>query len=138
MAHLAILAAKPRYAPSHKRQYWPASTHMVTSQATPSHHAAQHANSSPPDILQAVLDKSTSQLMEMCHLLINPKYKELLGKLYTKELTCLVQGIPGVSKGTNTIIFIKREKIPADCRCDATYFRVCVNYLPEKEDPNRT
>jgi hypothetical protein len=37
-------------------------------------------------MLQTVLDKSTGQLMEMRHLLINPKYKELWGKLYTKEL----------------------------------------------------
>ncbi len=44
----------------------------------------------PTDMLQAVLDKSTGQLMEMHHLLINPKYKELRGKLYTKELARLV------------------------------------------------
>jgi hypothetical protein len=49
-----------------------------------------------------------------------------------------VQGIPGVSKGTNTIIFIKRGKIPANHHCDATYVHVCVNYRPEKEDPNHT
>jgi hypothetical protein len=86
-------------------------------------------------MLQAVLDKSTGQLMlmEMCHLLINPKYKELWGKAYTKELARLAQGIPGISKGTKTVIFIKRKEIPADCRCDATYTRVCVNYRPEKE-----
>ena len=89
-------------------------------------------------MLQAVLDKSTGQLMEMRHLLINPKYKELWGKSYTKELTRLAQGIPGVSEGTNTIIFIKHEEIPANHRCDTTYARVCVNYHPEKEDPNRT
>jgi hypothetical protein len=58
----------------------------------------------PTDMLQAVLDKSTGQLMEMRHLLINPKYKELWGKSYTKELARLAQaqGIPGISKGTNT------------------------------------
>jgi hypothetical protein len=38
------------------------------------------------DMLQAILDKSISQLMELRHLLINPKYKELWGKSYTKEL----------------------------------------------------
>jgi hypothetical protein len=50
----------------------------------------------------------------------------------------LAQGIPGVSKGTNTIIFIKRNEIPADRRCDTSYARVCVSYPPEKDDPNRT
>jgi hypothetical protein len=89
-------------------------------------------------MLQAVLNKSTGQLMEMRHLLINPKYKEFWGKLHTKELARLAQGIPGISKGTNTIISIKREEIPADRCCDTTYARVCVNYRPEKEDPNRT
>jgi hypothetical protein len=91
-------------------------------------------------MLQTVLNKSTGLLMEMLHLLINPKYKELWGKLYTKEVSCLAQGIPvpGVSKGTNTIIFIMRDEIPADGRCDTTYARVCINYRPEKDDPNRT
>jgi hypothetical protein len=74
----------------------------------------------PTDMLQAVLDKSTCQLMEMRHLLINPKYRELWGKSYTKELACLAQGIPGVSKGINIIIFIKRNEIPADHHCDTT------------------
>jgi hypothetical protein len=64
--------------------------------------------------------------------------QELWGKLYTKELACLAQGIPDVSKGTNTIIFIKRKEIPANRRYDTTYARVCVNYRPKKEDPNRT
>jgi hypothetical protein len=44
--------------------------------------------------------------MEMQQLLRNPKYSNLLGKSYTKELECLTQGIPG-TKGTDTIVFIK-------------------------------
>jgi hypothetical protein len=43
----------------------------------------------PANMLQAVLDKSTGQLMEMRHLLINPKFKELWRKSYTKELARL-------------------------------------------------
>ncbi len=58
--------------------------------------------------------------------------------MFTKELACLVQGIPGISKGTNTIIIIKREEIPANCHCNATYVRICVNYCPKKKDPNCT
>ena len=76
--------------------------------------------------------------MEMRHLLANPKYKELWGKLYTTELARLAQGIPGVSKGTNTIVFIKYGDIPIDQQKDTTYGCVCVNYRPEKDDPNRT
>ncbi len=74
----------------------------------------------------------------MRHLLVNPKYKELWGKSYTKELGRLDQGMPGVSKGTNTIIFIHCKDIPHNCKRDVTYSRVFVNYCPEKEDPNCT
>ncbi len=89
-------------------------------------------------MLNAVLDMDTGKLMEMKHLLINPKYKEVWGKLYTTELRCLAQGIPGVSKGTDTIVSIRRDKVPIDQIKDVTYGRVCVNYRPEKDDPNQT
>jgi len=59
----------------------------------------------PKNMLNAVLDMTTSELMEMRHLLVNPKYKELWGNSYTKELGRLAQGVPGVS-GTDTITFI--------------------------------
>jgi hypothetical protein len=72
------------------------------------------------------------------HLLVNPKYKELWGKSYMKELGCLAQDIPGISKGTNAIIFIQRKDIQNDCKCDIAYAWVCVNNCMEKEDPNRT
>jgi hypothetical protein len=89
-------------------------------------------------MLHAVLDKTTGHLMEMRHLLVNPKYKELWGKSYTKELGHLAQGMPGVSKGTDTIVFICCEDIPHNCKCNVMYKQVCVNYCPEKGDPNRT
>ncbi len=56
-------------------------------------------------MLNAVLNMTTGKLMEMRHLLVNPKYKDLWGKSYTKELGRLMQGVPGVT-GTDTIIFI--------------------------------
>jgi hypothetical protein len=86
----------------------------------------------PVKILNAVLDMDTGTLLEMQHLLVNPKYKELWGKLYTTELICLAQGIPGVSKGTDTIIFIARHKIPVTQLKDVTYGCICVHYLPER------
>jgi hypothetical protein len=88
-------------------------------------------------MLHAVLDKTTRHLVEMW-LLVSPKYKELWGKSYSKELGRLAQGMSKVSKGTNTIVFICRKDIPHNCKWDVTYARVCVNYRPEKEDPNRT
>ena len=92
----------------------------------------------PFEMLDAVLDMDTGKLMEMKHLLVNPKYKEVCGKLYTTELGHLAQGIPGVSKGTDTIVFKRWGKIPIDQINDVTYGRVCVNYRPVKDDPNQT
>jgi hypothetical protein len=66
----------------------------------------------PVEILNAVLNMDTGKLLEMRHLLVNPKYKELWGKSDTTELSHLAQGIPGVSKDTNTIVFIARDEIP--------------------------
>jgi hypothetical protein len=80
----------------------------------------------------------TGKLVEMRHLLINPKNKELWGKSYTTELGRLAQGIPGVSKGTDTIVFIARNEIPFARLKDVTYGRICVNYCPKKDDANRT
>jgi hypothetical protein len=111
--------------------YGEATNHPVTA-----HHTALQQY--PSNMLHAVLNRTTSPLMEMWHLLMNPKYKELWGKSYTKEPRRLGQGIPGVSKGTNTIVFICREDIPHDCKCNITYVQVCVNYRSEKEDPNCT
>jgi hypothetical protein len=97
-------------------------------------HRAAHQQY-PTNMLHTVLDKTTGHLMEMQHLLVNPKYKELWGKYYTKELGCLAQGTPEVSKITNTIVFIHRKDIPHNHKCNITYARVYVNYCPEKEDP---
>jgi hypothetical protein len=90
----------------------------------------------PVEMLNTVLDKDTGELMEMKHLLVNPKYKEAWGKLYTTELGRLAQGIPGVSKGTDTIVFILQDEVPIDQIKDVMYGHVCVNYRLEKDDPN--
>jgi hypothetical protein len=92
----------------------------------------------PIEILNAVLDMDTGELLEMRHLLVNPKYKDVWGKSYTTELGRLAQGIPGVSEGTNTIVFIRRDEIPLDRLKNVTYGRICANYRPEKADPNRS
>jgi hypothetical protein len=89
-------------------------------------------------MLHAVLNKTTGHLMEMRHLLVNLKYKKLWGISFIKELRHLAQGIPGVSKGTDTIIFIQCEDISNKCKHEVMYAQVCVNYLLEKEDPNCT
>jgi hypothetical protein len=74
----------------------------------------------------------------MQHLLVNSKYKELWGKSYTKKLRCLAQGFPGVSKGTDTIVFIQREGILNKCKRNVIYAQVCMNICPEKDNPDCT
>jgi hypothetical protein len=91
----------------------------------------------PMEMLNAVLNMTTGKLMKTRHLLVNPKYKDLWGKSFTKELGRLAQGIPGVT-GTDTIIFIRRNEVPLKRINDNTYGWVCVNYHPKKEDPNCT
>jgi hypothetical protein len=91
----------------------------------------------PIVMLDAVLNNNTGELMEMRHLLRNPKYTELWGESYTKEIGQLAQGVSGM-KGTDTIFFIKYDKIPLNRRRHITYGKTVVTYLPEKDDPNCT
>ena len=44
----------------------------------------------------------------------------------------------GRVEGTDKIIFIDKQDIPTTRWRDVTYGRVVVNYIPEKQDPNRT
>ncbi len=83
----------------------------------------------PSKFFNAVLNKDTGKLMEMWQLLRNPKYSNLWGKSYTKELGPLAQDIPG-TKGTDTIVFIKYNKIPLDQRRNVTYGKTVVTYRP--------
>jgi hypothetical protein len=56
----------------------------------------------------------------------------------SKELHCLAQGCPGVTKGTNTIFYLSHAnicKIPQDRT--VTYARIVIDHCPQKEDPNR-
>ena len=92
----------------------------------------------PAEMLNAVLDEETGELMEYRRVMKNPKYRELYAQSYSKELGRLAQGIPGKVEGTNTIFFIDRADVPAERWKDVTYGRVVVNYRPEKSDPYRT
>ncbi|KAL7526224.1 hypothetical protein ACHAXR_001382 [Thalassiosira sp. AJA248-18] len=75
--------------------------------------------------------------MEYRHLLADPKYRKTWSAAYGKELGGLAQRIPVVVEGTNTIVFIEKSQVPADRWKDVTYGRICANYCPEKDDPNR-
>ena len=89
------------------------------------------------EVAGAVMDQETGDMMEYRHLLKNPKYREVWSKAFGKEIGRLAQGQKGVVEGTNALFFIKYEDIPMDRKKDVTYARICANYRPEKEDPNR-
>jgi hypothetical protein len=88
-------------------------------------------------LLKAFLNNDTGKLMEMRHLLRNPKYTKLWGKSYTKDFGRLAQGVSGM-KGTDTIVFIRYNKIPLNRSRHITYGKTVVTYWPVKDDPNRT
>jgi hypothetical protein len=77
-----------------------------------------------------VHDDKSGDLLEYCHLLKHPKYKDVWSKLFGKEILCL-------ATTTETIAFMAKQDIPqARCR-DITYGRIVCNYHPEKKDPHR-
>ena len=92
----------------------------------------------PSDMLNAILDNDTGELMEYQYLMKKPKYRNLYGNSYAKEIGRLAQVMPGQVTGTNTIFFVYKKDVPADRWRDVTYGRVVVNFRPEKEDPYRT
>jgi hypothetical protein len=83
------------------------------------------------DFANAVIDNKTGEIMEYRHLLKNPKHMERWQRSFSKEIRRL-------ATTTETIKFVKLNKIPNDRRKDETYARICCNKRPEKTDPNRT
>ena len=75
---------------------------------------ALYRRSFPITLINAVLDEDTGELMEYCRLMKNPKYRPLYRDSYTKEFGGLSQGMPGLAEGTNAIIFIPKQEVPAD------------------------
>ena len=61
------------------------------------------------------------ELLEYQHLIANPKTRATWTHLYGNELGRLAQGIPGRAKGTDTIFFIPRHKVPRERAKDVTY-----------------
>ena len=60
----------------------------------------------PNEVLAAVFNKKTEKLIEYCHSVGNPKYRETWQKSYSDEVGRVAQGMPGRVKGTDTIFFI--------------------------------
>jgi len=111
--------------------------HLLHNTRTPLTPRSAATRQFPHDVLSAILDTDTGELLEYRHLIKNPKYCTIWKNAYGKELGRLAQGIPGTVKGTNTIVFTAYNEIPPQRRKDVTYGRIVANYRPEKEDPYR-
>ena len=66
----------------------------------------------PLEMLNAILNEETGEIMEYQHIMKSPQYMNLYKNSYSKELGRLAQGIPDVVKGTNTIFFIDKADVP--------------------------
>jgi hypothetical protein len=79
----------------------------------------------------AVLNNETGDLLEYCHLLKHPKYKDVWSKLFGKEIGHL-------ATTTKTIAFMSKQDIPQARFRDITYGWIVCNYCPKKKDPHCT
>ena len=77
-------------------------------------------------------------LLEYWHLSKHPKYKETLKNSYGREIGRLAQGMLRWVKGTNTIFFIKKDKVPQNRNRDVTYGHIICDYRDGKAEPNQT
>jgi hypothetical protein len=69
----------------------------------------------------------------------SPKHREIWSKSATNEFGRLAQGLKdGRVKGTNTIRFTRKDKIPQDRRKDVTYGSFSCDMKPNKTDTHRT
>lgn len=89
----------------------------------------------PPYFANTILDPDSGKELEYRHLIKMDKYKEVWSASFARELYQLAQGNETI-KGTDTIFFIPRSKVPPGRK--VTYGRIVVDYRPQKDDPNRT
>jgi hypothetical protein len=66
------------------------------------------------DLAYAVLDDKTGDLLEYCHLMKHPKYKDVWTNSSSKEIVHL-------ATTTETISFIQKDAIPQERQGDETY-----------------
>ncbi len=69
----------------------------------------------------AVMEKDTRRLLNYQQLICNPKYKKAWNLLAANNFGCLAQGVGNRIKGTNTIKFIHKPKVPKSRLKDVTY-----------------
>ncbi len=81
------------------------------------------------DLAYAVLNNKTGDLLEYCHLMKHPKYKDTWMK------SCGTTEIRRLVTTTETNFFKSKEEVPTDLRKDVTYRCVLCTYRSKKTDP---
>ena len=86
----------------------------------------------------AVMDKDTGRLLNYLKLIRNPKYTKEWKISAANKFGPLTQGVGSHIKGTNTIKFIFKHKIPKGRFKDVTYGQLVCTERPEKTEKNCT
>jgi hypothetical protein len=86
----------------------------------------------------AVMERDTGRLLNYQQLICNPKYKKAWNLSAANKFGWLAQGVGNRIKGTNTIKFIHKRKVPKSRLKDITYGQFVYPERPEKAEPNRT
>jgi hypothetical protein len=89
-----------------------------------------------PHLANAVIDPVTGASLEYRQLIQRDDQRHVWTNSFSNELDRLAQGKTGRVKGTNTIVFIKREQVPQGRK--VTYGRIVVDVRPQKEEKERT
>ena len=82
--------------------------------------------------------KETGTLLNYCQLMRHPKYKKAWSISTANEFGRLAQGVGRQMKGTNTISFIHRHKVPQKRLNNLTFGIFVCNERPKKSEVNRT
>eukprot|EP00957_Ditylum_brightwellii_P113792 8675799-Ditylum_brightwellii.AAC.1 len=86
----------------------------------------------------AIVDEERGHALEYRDLIKDPKYRDDWKQSFSNELGQLGQGLKRGINGTDTILFVRHDKIPEDKKRDATHGRIACDYRPQKEETNRT
>ena len=82
----------------------------------------------------AVLDEEMGKLLNYKQFMINPKYKKKWAISLANEFGRLANGVGGQTKSpTNTIKFIRKDRVSKDKRKDVMYGSFVCNISPEKK-----
>jgi hypothetical protein len=85
-----------------------------------------------------VMEKDTGWLLNYRQLTCNQKCKKAWNLLAANKFGHLAQGVGNCIKGTNTIKFIHKRKVPTSRLKDVTFGQCVCTKQPEKAEPNQT